>query len=80
MKEGQVIYWGKRGWGTILASHERDRSIAQSKYFVHVRDVSPQRDLRVGELVTFEVGEPTQWHPQRAVQVELVNSDSAVQR
>ena len=74
-----MTFFGKMGWGTITAN-EKDRSKAQSEYFVHVRDTLAHRDLRVGQTVRFEIGEPSSWHPQRAVRVEVIASaDSAVQ-
>lgn len=64
--------FGRRGFGFIRDLTDR------KQYFVHVSDVVGRRDLQVGQIVSFEVGQPTPGHSQRAILVELVSATDAV--
>ena len=66
--------FGRKGYGFIRDLESRQQ------YFVHVSDIAGRKDLAVGQLVTFEIGQPTPGHAQRAILVELVSPIDAVPR
>jgi cold shock CspA family protein len=75
---GTIVYFSKRGYGFAAADEEKKGGQCKPDFFVHVSHIFNGRELRVGQRISFLIGEPTLEHPNRAVQVELLDGRSAV--
>jgi transcriptional regulator with XRE-family HTH domain len=76
---GSIVHFSRRGFALISAAETQQDDRGQL-FFAHVRDIAQRPDLPVGARVSFEVAPPTPEHPSRAIEVRLIEIDSAVPR
>ena len=73
-----IVHVSRRGFFLIeIAKAGNNR---RELFFAHIHDVARRRELPVGTKVSFEIAPATLEHPNRAVQVEVIERGAAPTR